>query len=110
MNLKTKEHYEVRAQVAKALAHPARLLMLDAIQQCGDGEMCVCDLTEIVGVDQSTVSRHLAVLKQAGVLADRKEGVMTFFRLRVRCLEGFWGCVEIVLKEKLKAQQKAVGR
>ena len=98
--------YEARARIAKALAHPSRLLMLDAL---ADREMCVCELTELVGADQSTVSKHLAVLKQAGIVDDRKEGSMAFYRLKVGCLRGFWQCIESVLKENLKAQQAAIG-
>ena len=80
--------------------------MLDALQ---DGERCVCELTELVGADQSTVSKHLAVLKQAGLVDDRKDGVKMHYRLKVRCLAGFWQCIESVLKENLKTQQAAIG-
>ena len=100
-----RQRYEARARIAKALAHPSRLLMLDAL---ADGEMCVCELTELVGADQSTVSKHLAVLKQAGIVSDRKEGVMIFYRVKVCCLQGFWECIESVLKENLKEQQAAI--
>ena len=109
MNVKPRhavERYEARARVAKALAHPSRLMIVDAL---GAGEQCVCELTALVGADQSTVSKHLAVLKHAGLVADRKEQTKTFYRLRVRCLSGFWKCVETVLKENLKEQQSAVG-
>jgi ArsR family transcriptional regulator len=102
----SRQRYQARAEVAKALAHPSRLLMLDALQ---DGERCVCELTELVGADQSTVSKHLAVLKQAGLVDDRKDGVMTFYRLKVGCLASFWQCVESVLRENLKTQQAAIG-
>ena len=98
-------HYQARAKVAKALAHPSRLLILDALTE---RETCVCKLTELVGADQSTVSKHLAVLKQAGLIEDRKDGVMTFYRVKVKCLEGFWRCVESVLQENLKEQRAAV--
>jgi len=88
------------------MAHPSRLLILEALQE---REWCVCELTELVGADQSTVSKHLAVLKHAGLVEDRKEGAMTYYRPRVRCLEGFWQCIESVLKENLKAQAAALG-
>ncbi len=80
--------------------------MLDAL---AEGEMCVCELTELVGADQSTVSKHLAVLKQAGIVEDRKDGVMTIYSLKTHCLSGMWKCIETVLKENLKEQQKALG-
>ena len=106
MSLKPKAAYEARAKIAKALAHPSRLLILDAL---GEKEMCVCDLTKLVGADQSTVSKHLAVLKGAGLVEDRKEGSMMFYRVKPRCLEGFFRCLESVLAENFKAQRVALG-
>jgi len=102
MQAKPRQLYEARAKVAKALAHPSRLLMLDAL---GEKELCVCELTDLVGSDQSTVSKHLAVLKNAGIVADRKEGVLIYYRLKVSCLRGFWSCIEGVLRQNLKEQQ-----
>jgi ArsR family transcriptional regulator, arsenate/arsenite/antimonite-responsive transcriptional repressor len=102
----SKLQYEARARVAKALAHPSRLLMLDAI---AEGEKCVGELTELVEADQSTVSKHLTILKQAGLIEDRKEGSKTFYAPRICCLQGFWDCVEAVLRENLKTHQAACG-
>ncbi len=99
--------YEARARVAKALAHPSRLMILDAL---AERELCVCELTELVAVDQSTVSKHLALLKQAGLVADRKERSKTYYRPTICCLKGLWECIETVLKENLKAQQAAMGQ
>jgi len=101
----SRERYAARARIAKAMAHPSRLLMLEAME---GRERCVCELTELVGADQSTVSKHLAVLKQAGLVEDRKEGVMVYYRVKVCCLQGFWDCIEGVLTENLKAQQAAL--
>ena len=101
----SRERYAARARIAKAMAHPSRLLMLEAME--GE-ERCVCELTELVGADQSTVSKHLGVLKQAGLVEDRKEGVMVYYRVKVCCLQGFWDCIEGVLAENLKAQQAAL--
>lgn len=98
----SRARYEARAKIAKAMAHPSRLLILEALE---GREICVCDLTDLVGADQSTVSKHLAVLKQAGLVEDRKDGVLVFYKLRVCCLQGFWDCIETVLAQNLKAQQ-----
>jgi len=92
----TKAHMEARARVMKALAHPSRLFIVDELSR---GERCVCDLTEMIGADVSTVSKHLTVLKKAGLLMDEKRGVQVFYRLRVPCILNFFGCVEAVLKE-----------
>lgn len=75
------------------------------LEALAEREMCVCDLTELVGADQSTVSKHLAILKQAGLVEDRKAGTMAFYRVKVCCLDGFWKCLETVLTQNLKAQQ-----
>ena|SRR3990172_5377408 len=106
MEKKSVAFYEARASVARALAHPSRLLILEALQE---HEMCVCELTDLVGSDQSTVSKHLAVLKQIGLLETRKEGPMVFYRLRITCLNGFFSCVESVLKQKRESELAIFG-
>ncbi|MBW7904624.1 MAG: metalloregulator ArsR/SmtB family transcription factor [Phycisphaerae bacterium] len=98
----SRARYDARARIAKALAHPSRLMILEALEA---REACVCDLTDLVGADQSTVSKHLAVLKQAGLVEDRKDGVMVYYKLKVCCLQGFWDCIETVLAQNLKVQQ-----
>ncbi|MHC4063309.1 MAG: ArsR/SmtB family transcription factor [Planctomycetota bacterium] len=105
MQRKPRQVYEARAKVAKALAHPTRLLLLDVLNET---EMCVGDLTELVGADQSTVSKHLAVLKEVGLVMGRKERAMNYYRVNCKCLEGFFGCIESVLRDNLKAQRAAV--
>lgn len=83
-----------QARIIKAMGHPSRLAMLHAL---ADGEKCVCDLREIVGADISTVSKHLALMKRAGLVLDRKEGLRVHYRLRVACVLEFMNCVEAVL-------------
>jgi ArsR family transcriptional regulator len=101
MNGKTRARYEARAQILKALAHPARLLM---VEELADGERCVCELTEKVGSDMSTVSKHLAVLKGAGIVADEKRGMQVFYTLQPPCALNFLSCVESVLEANAKRQ------
>lgn len=105
MNLKSRRQYEARARIAKALAHPSRLLILDAL---AEGERCVCELTPLVGADQSTVSKHLAVLRNAGIVEDRKDGVMTHYSVKICCLQGLWQCIESVLKQNFDEQRAAI--
>jgi len=94
--LKQKD-YEVRARVMKALAHPSRLLMVDAL---GRREQCVCELTELVGADISTVSKHLSILKDAEIVTSDKRGLQVFYRLKCTCIPQFFECVESVLKQQ----------
>lgn len=80
------------AEVFKALGHPTRLWI---VKQLADGkEHCVCEFVEAVGADFSTVSRHLAVLKQAGVVADDKRGKAVYYRLACPCVASVIGCLE----------------
>lgn len=80
--------------------------MIEALKD--RGEVCVCDLVELVGSDQSTVSKHLSVLKQAGLVEDRKDGQKSFYRLTCPCILDFFACTEQVLRENLKARQEAL--
>ncbi|MBW1686809.1 MAG: winged helix-turn-helix transcriptional regulator [Deltaproteobacteria bacterium] len=101
----TRAQMEARARVMKALAHPTRLFIVDELSR---GERCVCDLTEKIGADVSTVSKHLSVLKSAGIVRDDKRGVQVFYRLRVPCILNFFGCVEAVLEEVGRESASAV--
>ena len=93
-------------QVRRALeALPDEIAREELLDVLREREMCVCELTPLVGADQSTVSRHLAVMKQAGLIGDRKEGSSVYYSLRVGCLEGFFQCIEKVLVETLQRQQ-----
>jgi len=87
---------EGRARVMKALAHPSRLFIVDELSR---GERCVCELTEMIGADVSTVSKHLALLREAGLVLDDRRGQQVFYRLRVPCILNFFGCVEAVIAE-----------
>lgn len=98
MKLKAKERakYEARAKIMKSLAHPARLMIVDELAK--HGEQCVCELTELVGSDMSTVSRHLSQLREAGIVEDEKRGQMVYYRLRVKCLTSLFNCIESVVQ------------
>lgn len=106
MDTKTQARFDARAQVMKALAHPTRLFIIDELAR---EERCVQDLTELVGVDMSTISKHLSVLKSAGVVITDKRGTQVFYSLRSPCVLNFFSCIESVLKESAEEQLKAVG-
>jgi ArsR family transcriptional regulator len=107
MNMKTKKRYEARAHIMKALAHPTRLFIVDELSR---GERCVCELRDMIGADVSTVSRHLTVLREAGVVEDEKRGLQVWYRLRVPCILNFFGCVEDVLKANVRQMAAAIRR
>jgi ArsR family transcriptional regulator len=88
---------EQRARILKALAHPSRLLMVETLAK---GEHCVCELQALVGADMSTVSKHLSVLKEAGLVQDDKRGLQVYYRLLSPCVLNFFECVESVIEAR----------
>ncbi len=97
---------EAKAAVLKALGHPTRLWMAE---QLADGEKCVCELGEFIEADFSTISKHLAVLKQAGVVVDEKRGKQVYYRLKVPCILKYMSCVEAVIQASAEEQVEMLG-
>lgn len=83
-----------RARLAKVLANPARLQMVDALAKVD--ELCVCELVDLVGLDQTTVSKHLALLRSAGLVDSRKQGLQVYYTLRTTCVIKFFECADRV--------------
>lgn len=77
----TREQAETNATLLKAVADPVRLRLLSIIRDSDAGEACVCDLTPAVGLAQPTVSHHLKVLTEAGLIEREKRGTWAWFRL-----------------------------
>jgi ArsR family transcriptional regulator len=69
---------ELAAEVLKILGHPLRLKIIECLRA---GEQCVCEIVPAVGAEQSVVSKHLALLRQAGLLEARKEGPRVIYRV-----------------------------
>ncbi len=92
--LLTKQDFALRAKVMKALAHPTRLMLVDELSR---GECTVAQLTALAGVDMSTVSKHLSLLKEVGVVTYDKRGVQVFYSLRTPCVLDFFECLENIL-------------
>jgi ArsR family transcriptional regulator len=87
------------------MAHPTRLFFVDELSR---GEQCVCKLTEMVGLDVSTVSKHLSVLKEAGIVQDEKRGLQVYYSLRCPCVTNFFKCVEKIIATNAKSQMELV--
>ena len=96
LDARTRAHLEARTRILKALAHPTRLFIVEELSR---GPRCVCELTEMIGADVSTVSKHLALMRSVGLVLDDKRGAQVFYRLRVPCVLEFFGCLEAVLAE-----------
>jgi ArsR family transcriptional regulator len=81
------------AAALKVIADPARLRLLSIIGADPQGEVCVCNLTEPMGLSQPTVSHHLKVLTEAGLLEREQRGRWAFFRVRRDTLEMLRGAL-----------------
>ena len=95
--------FEKQAEIAKAIAHPLRIAIIDFLK---DGEQCVCDIAENVGSERSNVSRHLSVMVKAGVLQHRKKGLKVIYRLKCPCILDFFSCITAVLRQQAKENEK----
>jgi ArsR family transcriptional regulator len=105
MKTDEKEYFESRAEVFKAMGHSTRLYILTTLLK---GERCVCELTELVGSDMSTVSKHLQVLKNAGLIGSYKEGKKVIYVLKCTCIGSFFECIENVIQQKHTTQRKQI--
>ena len=98
---------ESRAAVLKALAHPIRVLLLDALRR---GDRCVGELMGVARVDPSTISRHLAQLKRAGIVTERREGVRIIHHLACPCMLRALECSMDVLHAVQRRNRAATRR
>jgi len=89
--------FRQQARVLKALANESRLKIVDRLSR---GECSVGELTDIIGSDPSTVSKHLAVLRLHGIVNDRREGNVVYYTLLTPCVMNFFSCATQVLRER----------
>jgi len=101
MDTKAKMRLEARAKIIKAMGHPTRLFIVEELSRQSH---CVCELTDMIGADTSTVSKHLSILKAAGIVQDEKRGMQVWYQLKVPCILNFFGCIEQVMKSQAKEQ------
>lgn len=104
MDSRTQAKYEAQAKLVKAMAHPTRLFIVDELSR--SGERCVCELTEMIGADISTVSKHLSLLKEAGIVEDNRQGNMIYYRLGAPCVVNFFECIESLMRTGRKSRKQ----
>lgn len=83
-----------RAGIIKAMAHPSRLFFVTKLQE---REHCVQELAELTDADVSTASKHLSLLKNAGILQDEKRGSKVWYSLKTPCVLGFIECLDDII-------------
>ena len=106
MNTAETDRSTAVAAVFKALGHPTRVFIVEKLRE---EERCVCELSAMIGADMSTVSRHLSILKAAGVVRDRKQGTTVYYSLACDCLAQMLAGVENIIEMRLRSQSAALG-
>lgn len=94
MDKKASRRYELRAEMFKALAHPTRLLMLEKLRE---EPWCVCELAAELGIEKSVASKHLAQLRNVGLIEDEKRGTVVEYRLVAPCVLDMAACAEATI-------------
>jgi len=97
--------FKLKSDFLKALAHPIRLSI---IEQLKNGELSVGDLVHKLGIEQSTISKNLAILRQAGILSSRQEKVTVYYAVRDPDIFKVLRLVADFLSKKLNETQKAL--
>jgi ArsR family transcriptional regulator len=97
MNKDIEKEYSEKAEIFKALAHPTRLFIIHAINE---RKLSVKELTKIVGIDISTMSKHLDILKKNKIIEGEKVKNFVYYRLTIPCVLDFMSCAMKVINNK----------
>jgi ArsR family transcriptional regulator, arsenate/arsenite/antimonite-responsive transcriptional repressor len=103
----TFQEAEIRAKIIKAMAHPVRLMMIEMLKT---GEHSFSKIFNLFKLDKSTISKHLLVLKESGIVSSRKTGTDMIYRLDVPCITDFFSCITAVIESNVKKQQVCLCR
>ncbi len=95
------EELKARARVMKALASPVRLKIVDELSR---GERCMCELQPLFPMNKSTLSRHIAELRNVGIVGERQEGVRVYLRLQTPCILSVFDCTMDVIRAEAQRQ------
>ncbi len=101
------EDAEIRAKIIKSMAHPVRLMVIEFLKS---GDQSFSDIFDLFELDKSTVSKHLLVLKESGIVSSRKNGADMIYKLVVPCVTDFFSCVTAVIESNVKKQQTCLCR
>ncbi|MBN1553139.1 MAG: winged helix-turn-helix transcriptional regulator [Phycisphaerae bacterium] len=97
MSEQARQLCELKAEIFAAAGHPIRMAIIEFLR---DGEKCVCQIAAYIGAERSNVSRHLAVMLQAGLVKHEKQGLKMIYSLTTPCILGFLECVTSVLRQR----------
>jgi len=103
----TFEEAELRAKILKSLAHPVRLMIVDMLK---DKEMSFSEISSKFDMDKSTISKHLSVLKQVGIVTSRKVKKDMIYKLEIPCVIEFFECSTKVLRQYINRHKSVIGQ
>lgn len=103
----TFQEAEIRAKIIRAMGHPVRLMVIEFLK---GGERPFSEIFDLFQLDKSTISKHLLVLKEAGIVSSKKDGADMIYKLEVPCVTDFFSCVTAVIKSNVKKQQVCLCR
>ena len=98
---------QFKAQVLKALAHPTRLALTELLM---DGELCVCELIESLGLEQAIISKHLQVLRKAGLVVSRKDGLNIYYKIACPCIKKLLSEITTTIRQIANRQQEVFNK
>ncbi|HPG29895.1 MAG TPA: metalloregulator ArsR/SmtB family transcription factor [bacterium] len=96
------ESAKVKTEIIKAMAHPARLMIIESLD---NGEKLFSELFALFDCDKSTISKHLLVLKNAGIVSAQKKGLDVLYKLETKCIIKFLDCINTVINTSIKKQK-----
>lgn len=100
-----KEFYKLKTSLIKSLANPTRLMIVDCLR---NGEKTVSVIVKMIQDEQSNVSKNLSILKNHGIIKDRKEGLNVYYSLKCTCINEIFNCLDLMISENLDYQQKLI--
>lgn len=104
MILENNHHLAARkAEIFKALAHPLRVLIFESLQS---GEKSVTELTRSLSEKEPVISKHISIMKRAGILKTRKEGTKVYYSIKFECLKGIFPCINTALIQMADNEMK----
>jgi ArsR family transcriptional regulator len=95
----------IESDLLRAIAQPTRLRILYFLK---DGEKCACEIIPKMKEDQSNISRHLTLMKDAGILESRKEGVSVYYKIKDKRVFTLLSIVDEMIKAEIKEKAKVV--
>lgn len=92
---------EIKSKIIQSMSHPVRLVVIDFLSE---GEKAFSEIKALFDYDKSTISKHLSVLKNTGIISSRREGTDVYYKLEMCCFPAFLKCIDSIIKHNVEIQ------